>query len=92
MHIQPRTTPGVPELGPNGQRERGGLAGLERGGARGAGSKRVGVAGNLPGTEDQGPERDVRIAFADAAGVETRLLCWTGLDGAASVRFLGRYP
>ena len=32
------------------------------------------------------------MVFADAAGVETRLLCWTGLDGAASVRFLGLYP
>jgi hypothetical protein len=75
-----------------GFRTRARLVGLERGGAYGAGSAGARVAGNLSGTGDQGPERDVRGVLSDAAGVETRLLCWAGLGGAVRVRFLGQYP
>ena len=53
---------------------------------------RTGGAGNSSRMRDQSPERDVWSVFADVAGVETRLLCWAGLDGAASVRFLELFP
>ena len=46
----------------------------------------------MSGTGDQGPERDVRGVLSDAAGVETRLLCWAGLGGAVRVRFLRQHP
>ena len=32
------------------------------------------------------------MVFAGATGVETRSLCWTGLNGAASARFPWLYP
>jgi hypothetical protein len=64
-----------------GRMRAGELAGLGCGGARGAGSKRVGVAGNLSETGDQGPERDVRMVFSDAAG--WRRDCYVGSGWAA---------
>jgi hypothetical protein len=79
---------GVPELARTAVR-----AGRARGTKAGRSSRLAGsesgAAGNLFGIGDQGPERDVRMVFAGASGVETRSLCWIGLNGAASAGFWG---